>query len=184
VLHGVPRLTPDVDLAVDPDPANIERVERLFAAWGYGEAGRETAAAAGTTIRRFRHPLSALDEIDVVLPPRAEAARLRAGATAVALVDLEIPVVGATDLRALKEACGTAGGRDDAEALDVLAAIRAGEAGSDEETRRAQIRKFSRWSVAARLDWLLSTARLRKGMSPEARPMTHGLTRRHRWPGR
>ena len=25
-LHGVPRLTPDVDLAVDPDPANLERL--------------------------------------------------------------------------------------------------------------------------------------------------------------
>ena len=42
VLHGVPRLTPDVDLAVDPAPANFKRLERLLAVWGYGEA----AAAA------------------------------------------------------------------------------------------------------------------------------------------
>jgi hypothetical protein len=38
VLHGVPRLTPDIDLAVDPHPANLERLERLLAAWGYVEA--------------------------------------------------------------------------------------------------------------------------------------------------
>jgi len=183
VLHGVPRITPDVDLAVDPNPANIERLERLLAAWGYAETRGEAAAAEGAPVRRFRHPRSALDEIDVVLPPRADAARLRAGSAVVSLVDLEIPIVGAADLISLKTASGTPSDRDDAAGLKLLAAIREGDPGADGETRRTQIRKFSRWSVPARLDWLLASARQRKGMSPEARPMTRNLRSRP-WAGR
>lgn len=185
VLHGVPRLTPDIDLAVDPDPENVARLERLLASWGYGEAGGSAApSATGTRVRRFCHPLSALGAVDVVLPGTASFAHLRGRAAVVSLVDIEIPYVGATDLRALKEDSGSDADRADAVALEVLAAIRAGEQGEKEDTRREQIRKFSRWSVAARLDWLLAAARLAKGLAPEARPMTRGLTRRRGWYGR
>ena len=97
---------------------------------------------------------------------------MRAGAALVSLVDVEIPLLGAADLGALKQNAGSAAGREDATGLALLAAIRAGEAGNDADTRREQIRKFSRWSVAARLDWLLAAARLAKGLSPEAKPMT------------
>ena len=184
-LHGVPRLTPDVDLAVDPDPTNLARLERLLAAWGYGEPGSPAACADGASIRRFRHPRAALAEIDIVLPPPAEFARLRAGAASAALVDLEIPLVAAPDLCALQQRRGTPAGREDAAGLRLLASLREGEGGGDpDETRCEQIRKFSRWSVAARLDWLLAAARLARGMSPEARPMTRGLARRHWYPGR
>jgi CheY-like chemotaxis protein len=179
-LHGVPRLTPDVDLVVDPDPANLTRLTSLLAAWGYGEtppAGRPGGAA----VRRFRHPQSALGMIDVVCVPPAAFARLRAGAAAAPLVDLEIPLVGAADLQALKNSAAAAADREDAAALETLASIRAGETGSDADTRREQIRKFSRWSVAARLDWLLAAARLSRGLSPEAKPMTRGLVRRNPW---
>jgi hypothetical protein len=182
-LHGVPRLTPDVDLAVDPAPANLGRLERRLAAWGYGEATPPEPAGGGASVRRFRHPLSALEELDVLLPPPDEFARLRSGAAAVTLVDVEIPLVGAADLRACKAAAGSAAGREDAESLEILAAVHAGAAGSDPDTRREQIRKFSRWSVAARLDWLLAAARLGKGLSPEARPLTRGLVRRRGWYG-
>jgi hypothetical protein len=183
VLHGVPRLTPDVDLAVDPDPANVARLERLLAAWGYGEGDRPTPCPEGASIRRFRHPFSALEAIDVVLPTAAGFARLRAGAAVATLVDIDIPFVGADDLRTLKEQSATDAGRDDASGLELLASLRSGgnvDRDTD-ETRREQIRKFSRWSVAARLDWLLAAARLGRGMSPEARPMTRGLVRRRPW---
>jgi len=183
-LHGVPRLTPDIDLAVDPDLANVTRLEHLLAAWGYGETDPSTPASAGTALRHFRHPLAALGEIDVVLPQPDEFARLLAGSVTVALVDVEIPLVGAADLRASRAAAEDEAGREDAEGLEVLASVRAGEQGSDADTRREQIRKFSRWSVAARLDWLLAAARLDKGMSPEAKPLTRGLVRRRGWYGR
>jgi hypothetical protein len=183
VLHGVPRLTPDVDLAVDPAPANLGRLERLFAAWSYGEAVPAAPAGAGAAVRSFRNASATLDEIEIVLPSPEEFARLQAGACLATLVDLGIPVVGAADLQALKERSGAKTDREDADGLKVLAAIRAGEAGSDADTRREQIRKFSRWSVAARLDWLLATARLAKGLSPEAKPMTRGLVRRRGWYG-
>jgi hypothetical protein len=183
VLHGVPRLTPDVDLAVDPAPANLGRLERLFAAWSYGEAVPAAPAGAGAAVRSFRNASATLDEIGIVLPSPEEFARLQAGACLATLVDLGIPVVGAADLQALKERSGAKTDREDADGLKVLAAIRAGEAGSDADTRREQIRKFSRWSVAARLDWLLATARLAKGLSPEAKPMTRGLVRRRGWYG-
>lgn len=183
-LHGVPRLTPDIDLAVDPDPANLRRLDLLLAAWGYSDAGDATTPAAGGAVRRFRHPQAALGAIYVV-PISPEAfTRLQAGAMVATLVDIGIPVVGAADLQALLEGSGVKADREDADGLKVLAAIRAGEAGSESDTRREQIRKFSRWSVAARLDWLLAAARLAKGLSPEARPMTRGLVRRHGWHGR
>ena len=184
VLHGVPRLTPDVDLAVDPDPANVARCERLLASWGYGESGAGAHAEGGATVRRFRHPLSALGEIDVLLPAAQDYARLRAGSAAVHLVDIAIPLVGADELRAHALAAGTACGREDAEGLEILAALRTGAAAGGDETRREQIRKFSRWSIAARCDWLLAAARLAKGMAPEARPLTRGLVRRRGWYGR
>jgi len=185
VLHGVPRLTVDVDLAVDPDPANLARLERRLASWGYGECAPPAAGGDGAAIRRFRHPLAALSEIDVVLPPAGEFARLRAAASTVTLVDLDIPLVGAGDLLARKQRSETAADREDAASLLLLAALRSGGGTGDvDETRREQIRKFSRWSVAARLDWLLAAARLGKGMSPEARQMTRGLVRRRWFPGR
>jgi len=184
VLHGVPRLTADVDLAVDPDPANVARLERLLAAWGYAEAGGPMPHADGASIRRFRHPFAALAEIDVVLPPAEEFARLLAGAATASLVDLHIPLVGADDQLARKLGSDAAADREDAASLLLLAALRSGGGTGDaDETRREQISKFSRWSVAARLDWLLAAARLGKGMSPEARPMTRGLVRRRWFPG-
>jgi hypothetical protein len=187
VLHGVPRLVPGIELDVDPDPVNLARIARLFTSWGYGEARAGAAGAGNTAIRRFRHPRAALGEIDVALPSAAGFARLRAGAATAPLVDLEIPFAGADELLARLERTGTPADQEDAASLQLLAALRSGESagtGVDDETRREQIRKFSRWSVAARLDWLLAGARLSKGMAPEARPMTRGLTRRHWFPGR
>jgi hypothetical protein len=181
-LHGVPRLTPDIDLVVDPCPANLARLERLLAAWGYGETAPPAATSGGLAVRRFRHPVSALGEIDVVPSSPAEFARLSAGRVTVTIVDVEIPLVGASDLRTLKAAGDTAG-QEDVESLEILAAIRAGAAGTETDTRHEQIRKFSRWSIAARCDWLLAAARLGKGMSPEAKPLTRGLVRRHGWYG-
>jgi CheY-like chemotaxis protein len=183
-LHGVPRLTGDIDLVVDPDPGNLERLCRLLRAWGYLDTAPPAAAPHGIAVRRFRHGQSALAEIDAVLVSPREWERLRAGGIAVALVDLAIPVVGAGDLRQVKEAGGAGADQEDAAALAVLASIRAGGTGSDTDTRREQIRKFSRWSVAARLDWLLAAARLARGLSPEAKPMTRGLLRRNPWFGR
>ena len=178
VLHGVPRLTPDVDLVVDPDPANLGRLGLLLAAWGYNEPA---APAAGVAVRRFRHPRSALGAIDVVPVSFEEFARLQAGAAVATLVDIGIPVIGVADLLALKEESDAKADRDDADGLNVLSSIQAGEAGDEADTRREQIRKFSRWSIAARCDWLLAAARLALGMSPEAKPMTRGLVRRNPW---
>jgi hypothetical protein len=183
VLHGVPRLTPDIDLAADPDPENLERLRRRLTDWGYGDSGVATRGARDVAVRHFRHPQSALGEIDVVVPSAQEFARLRAGAAVCTLVDVDIPCVGAADLRSLKELGGSPADREDAAGLEVLAALHAGRPGEATDTRREQIRKFSRWSVAARLDWLLATARLARGMSPEARPMTRGLVRRRGWYG-
>jgi hypothetical protein len=181
-LHGVPRLTPAVELAADPAPQNRERLERRLSAWGYAAPGTQPTAA-GAELLRFRHPSAALEQIDVALPAAQEYARLAAGAARVALVDLDIALVGVADVRALRELAGEAG-REDVAALDVLASVLAGDAGDAADTRREQIRKFSRWSTAARCDWLLAAARLSKGLAPEARPMTRGLVRRRGWYGR
>lgn len=181
VLHGVPRLTPDVDLVVAPGPENIERLEQLFRSWGYGETSAASIPHDAAVLRRFLHPVAALDTIDVLLPAGDDFARLARGASAVSLVDVTILLVGAADLHALKQRAGTPAAFEDAAALETLAAVRAGGEGSDTDTRREQIRKFSRWSIAARCDWMLAAARLSKGLSPEAKPLTRGLVRRRPW---
>jgi hypothetical protein len=189
-LHGVPRLTPDIDLVVEPDPANLQRLRRLLAAWGYAETAGPGAGPApaptstGPLVHRFRHPAAALEQIDVVEPVPQSFGGLRDRATVVALVDLDIPVLGAADLQALKGPAGPAPDLAGFAGLATLASLQAGESGSADDTAREQIRKFSRWSVAARLDWLLAAARLSKGLAPEARPMTRGLVRRRGWYGR
>ena len=183
VLHGVPRLTPDIDLALDPAPEHLARLRRRLADWGYGEAGAAGRDADDGAVVRYRHPRSALGEIDVVVPAAAEFARLRAGAFVATLVDVGIPCIGAGDLRTLKERAGGPAAREDAAGLATLATLDPARPDSEADTRREQIRKFSRWSVAARLDWLLATARLARGLSPEARPMTRGLVRRRGWYG-
>jgi len=183
-LHGVPRLTPDIDLLVDADAANLERLRRLLAAWGYGLASTPAAPEPRSPIRRYGHPTAALAAIEVVELAPSAFERLRDSSASVTLVDCAIPFVGAADLIAQKGPAGTAPDPEGAAGLATLASLQAGEHGADDDTAREQIRKFARWSVAARLDWLLAAARLGKGLSPEAKPMTRGLVRRRGWYGR
>jgi hypothetical protein len=171
-LHGVPRISYDVDLLVEPSAANLERALRLLAGWGYAErAGADGAAPGapgGSAVRRFAHPASPIGEIDLVPSAASAWAGLAARAAAFTLVDVPIPAVSREDLLALKEASARPQDREDAASLRVLAAVERGEEGDPADARRDQIVKFRRWHAENRCEWLLAANQLHRGLPPDA----------------
>jgi hypothetical protein len=79
-VHGVPRGTQDLDVWIDPGPANAERVWRGLAAFGAPLAdlgiGREDLSRRGTLIRNKRSSGRRKDLADLEalgeLPPSSE----------------------------------------------------------------------------------------------------------------
>lgn len=181
-MHGVPRLTIDIDLVPMPEEANLRRLDGVLSARGYGEAGGQ--AGAEIRVRRFRHGLSALAEIDLVPVVPEEYARLERNAAHVTLIDVELPLVGIADLRAAKEASARHEDREDTASLAILASLAPGAAEDPTDPRQVQIVRFRRWSIPYRCDWLLQASRLARGMSPEAKAPTRGLVRRRPWTSR
>lgn len=181
-LHGVPRLSVDIDLIPQPEEESRRQILGLLGSWGYVEsgAGRETP----TGVRRFRHGSSPLAEIDLVPVSPEEYRRLERGAARVTLIDVEIPLVGIADLRAAKERSARREDREDAAGLAVLASLAPGAAEDPADPRQVQIVRFRRWSIPYRCDWLLQAARLARGLAPEAKPTTRGLVRRRPWTSR
>ena len=180
-LHGVPRISYDVDLLVEPSPANVERARRLLAGWGYAEKAVEEEACPGTAggcvVRRFAHPASPLGEIDLVLLAPLAWAALAGRAAAFTLVDVPIPAVSREDLLALKEASARPQDREDAASLRVLASVERGEEGDPADVRRAQIVKFRRWHAENRCEWLLAASQLHRGLPPDAQAGRDGRFR-------
>ena len=117
-VHGVPRATGDLDIWVERDPENANRLWRALATFG------APVEALGVTRRDFATPGQV---IQIGLPPRridiltdltgvefAEAWRAR---TTVDLEGLEIPVIGRSTLVENKRATGRLRDRADLEAL-------------------------------------------------------------------
>jgi hypothetical protein len=169
-LHGVPRLTTDVDLLLEPAPANVARARALFAGWGY------TARAEGAVIR-CAHPDSPVAAVDLVLPDAGEYAALRGRAALFHLVDVPIPAVALGDLRRRTEAAGRPEDLQDAAGIRILEALGRGEAGDPADGRREQIAKFRRWHTENRCAWLLAGMRLARGLPPDVGPPRTGRFR-------
>jgi hypothetical protein len=168
-LHGVPRLTDDVDLLVPAGGDALARLRALLGSWGYAEAPAGPGGSAGEA-RRFVHPTSPIAAIDLVPLPDAEFAALAARAALFRLVDAPLRTVSLEDLRRRKGSSAIPQDREDAASIDILASVRRGEAGDPGDVRRTQIVKFGRWHAENRCEWLLAGNRLRRGLPPEARP--------------
>ena len=170
-LHGVPRLTYDLDLLVGPDAGSAAKVRGLLAAWGYE---RQPDAAPGhppgTAVERFRHPSAPLAEIDLVEVAPGEYAGLRERAAVFTLVDTPVPAVGRADLARALERGGRREDAEDLAGLGILEAILRGEEGPGDDMRWVQIHKFQRWHTENRCEWLLAANRLRAGLPPDVAP--------------
>ena len=103
--HGRPRFTQDLDVLVDPTPANARRVSAAIAEFGYKETARDWRWFAEpyhiTTMGRLPMRIDVLTSISGVSFRDAWRTRI------VATTNFgDIPVIGLSELRANKAACG------------------------------------------------------------------------------
>ncbi len=117
VLHGVPRTTLDLDLAVHPEPANVRRALVALDRLGlHGETDRvdEVLAQGGVTITNDR-------SVDLLTslqgPPFSQLWKRR---ITVRVPGARIPVVSRRDQVRLLRAAGRAKDLEDADALESL----------------------------------------------------------------
>jgi len=142
-LHGVPRMTYDVDIVPRLDSANLEalagvlselrlkcRVPASLVRFSDPEFRREMASRNLLAVT-FTDPNDPLREVDVLVsPPSVEPDELVARATVLRLGDVPVHVVALADLIAMKRAAGRAQDLSDAEHLERILAAKK-EVGGD-----------------------------------------------------
>lgn len=115
VLHGVPRTTLDLDLALDPDPANVRRALAALGRLGLrADTDRidEILAQGGVTVSNDR----SVDLLTSVRGPRFP--QLWRRRITVRIPGARIPVVSRRDQVRLLRAAGRAKDLEDAQALE------------------------------------------------------------------
>lgn len=167
-LHGIPRLTDNVELLLEPGEENGARARAVFSAWGFAAQADGVSSHPAATVTRLAHPTATLGRVDLVLLPDADWAALRARATAFHLVDLEVHAVSRDDLLRLREATDRQEDREDAASIRLLAEVQQGGVTVEPgDVRREQLVKFQRWHTENRCEWLLAAFRLGRGLPPE-----------------
>lgn len=167
-LHGIPRLSDNVELLLEPGAENGERARAAFAAWGFAAQPGAVSSHPAATVTRLAHPTATLGLVDLVLVPGADWATLSARATTFHLVDLEVHAVSRDDLLRLREASDRQEDREDAASIRLLAEVQRGATAVEPgDVRREQLVKFQRWHTENRCEWLLAAFRLGRGLPPE-----------------
>jgi hypothetical protein len=139
-LHGVPRLTYDVDIVVLPEAGDLAATEALLVGMGLRcRLPLSLPALADPSLRQhlrdernllavtFTDPADPLREVDVLVSPPVDAVQLLARAVEMNLDGAAIKVVSLADLVALKRASGRAQDMDDARYLERVLADDAAE---------------------------------------------------------
>jgi len=130
VLHGVPRMTFDLDLVVDLADDNMARLVDVFAKAGYrprlpipllqlGDAAKRDEWVTERNVVAFSlyHPDRVMEEIDVLLVTPMPWAEIEASAVTRNFDGVDVIVVGRETLRKMKRATGREKDRVDAERL-------------------------------------------------------------------
>ena len=178
-LHGLPRLSYDIDLVLAPEERNILAAVRHLLGLGYRPRQalkpeemadpevRRRWAAGGERALRLLLAEGDLAEVDLALEPHAPYGELKGRAVTVRIVDAEIPVMSLQDLKTLKALMDRPRDREDLAGLGLLEEMAAGGADDVEgDPRRGQIAKFGHWSMEARCQWLLTSSQLEQQHSP------------------
>jgi hypothetical protein len=119
-LHGIPRMTYDVDIVAVPEAQNLTRVHRALTSLGLtARLPVELASLADDTLRRewleernliavtYGDPSDPLREVDVLIsPPVDSVSELVSRARFVAVGNLTVPLVSIPDLIAMKRRAG------------------------------------------------------------------------------
>lgn len=129
-LHGVPRLTADMDLVLALDADNARRFVALMANLGFkprvpadplGLADpltrREWSEEKGMLVFTFMHPRTPFADVDVLLSPRVPFEELWARRVGKRLGETTVFVAGIPHLKALK---GVAGRKQDLADIEAL----------------------------------------------------------------
>jgi hypothetical protein len=130
VLHGVPRMTFDLDIVVDDGDANMQRLVSVLEQEGFRPrlpvALRELAVAQvrrGWTEQRnliaftLLHPVHVMEEVDVLLVSPFPWTEIAASCVVRELEGVRVPVIGRELLRRMKLQTGREKDRVDAELL-------------------------------------------------------------------
>ena len=141
-LHGVPRMTADLDLMVDLKEANLRAFVDAMIALGYRPrvpvppdslldpaVRREWRAVRSMIMFTWIHPDRPYEEIDLFLEHPIDFEAAYARRRNVAIGDIMIPLVSIGDLIAMKRMTGRQQDRSDIEALTQLLRM-------DEEARQ------------------------------------------------
>ena len=133
VLHGVPRMTFDLDLAVDPADDNMLALVGVLAHGGYCprvpeplEKLADPAARASWRAERnmlafnVRHPLRNLEDVDMLLLEPHEWSVLAESVAMRRLAGVEVPILGRRALIVMKRASGRPQDLADADALELI----------------------------------------------------------------
>lgn len=130
VLHGVPRMTFDLDVIVDDDDANMQRLVQVLEQEGFrprlpvalhelADAGARKRWVEERNMIAFTvtHPVRIMEEVDIVLVVPVPWAEIEASRVIRTIEGVHVPVVGRRLLRHIKLATGREKDRADAELL-------------------------------------------------------------------
>jgi len=128
-VAGVVRGTKDVDIVVDPDPENLQRLAGLAVVLNGHVQSADTLVSSEFGIRgllgggdqvAIETELGRLDVVQGLdgVPPYPE---LRSRATEAEILGVEVPVCGVADLKTMKRAAGRTRDLADLEDLDTAA---------------------------------------------------------------
>lgn len=132
-LHGVPRMTYDVDLAVPTTTDALQAVERVLTGLGLrcrlpidivtladDDVRTEYRTERNRIAVTFTDPADPLREVDVLVSPPIDSAQLVARAITLQLDDIPVRVISIDDLIALKRDTGREQDRSDVAHLERL----------------------------------------------------------------
>lgn len=179
-LHGLPRMSTDIDLVLEPGGENVLRAIRHLRDLGYrpGEVPKPEEMAhpevrrrwieEGRRVVRFVHAEEDLPEVDLSLEAHLPYTELEGRAVKILLGEEKIAVMSQEDLKSLKKVMNRPCDLEDLEGLKILEAMsREGTGTRSDDPRREQMAKFGLWSIEARCQWLLTTSQLQKQHSPD-----------------
>lgn len=176
-IHGVPRMTYDLDLIVDLDGGAAQKIADLLLGWGYGpqealDLGdlarpdmRLRWIEEGRKVLRVVNEEADVAEIDISLDPAPTFTELKERGVVVQIHGIPVTVVGLEDLVRTKRRMGRA--EDDADLKSIATLDRV--AGTTEELpdrAEEQIRKFHFWPLEQRIEWLLTGSQLQRQSQP------------------
>jgi len=172
-LHGVPRMTYDLDLIVDLEGEGARNVVGLLLGWGYGPREaldlRDLARTdvrlrwveEGRKVLRVANEEADVAEIDISLDPSPPFAEVRERGVVVQIHGIPVPVIGLEDLVQTKRGMGRAEDDADLKNIAILEKV-AGSTGELPDRAAEQVRKFHFWPLEQRLEWLLTGSQLRR----------------------